>query len=173
MTSAEIINTIGIPTVLGAFLYIGTKLKTLDKLESDVENVIKPDLKDVRERFATLEGKSADLFAQHSPISLTEKGEKILSESGLKDFISSNEEVLHARCKKDRDMDTPYDIQQAAFEFLDAYEFDKSIDDQLKTYAFNQGITMDSVRRIGAIYFRDLCLAKSGHQPEDLDTSTS
>jgi hypothetical protein len=163
------INVIGIPAVLAAFIYIGTKLHTLDKLEKDVENIIKPDLKDVRERFATLEGKSQNLFVQHSPISLTKKGEKILNESGLKIYIDDDKDLLSAACSKDRKMDTPYDVQQSAFDFFDAYKFPKEQDNQFKTYAFNEGISMDAVRRIGAIYFRDLCLEANGFTREELD----
>ncbi|MGC1176960.1 MAG: hypothetical protein WA843_02720 [Candidatus Saccharimonadales bacterium] len=169
MTSPELINAVGIPSVLGAFIYIGIKLHTLEKLENDVENIIKPDLKDVRERFATLEGKAANLFVQNSPISLTNKGKNILEESGLKEYIDRDKALLHSGCGKERKMETPYDVQQSAFDFFDEHEFPNDIDNKLKTYAFNEGLSMDSVRRIGAIYFRDICLSEKGFEAADLD----
>ena len=137
-------------------------------LEETVKSIT-TDLKDVRERFATFEGKSANLFDQHSPISLTTKGNKILNESGLKKYIDSDKELLIAACGKDRKMKTPYDVQQSAFDFFDEYQFSEEIDNRLKTYAFNEGLSMDAMRRIGAIYFRDICLDKLGFKPEDLD----
>src|SRR5947208_2955871 len=107
MTSAELINAIGIPAVVASLIYIGAKLNTLDVLKKDVDENIKPDLKDVRERFATWEGKAAGFFETHSPISLTEKGRRHLEQSGLKDYIDENAEALMDACDHDNTMKTP------------------------------------------------------------------
>lgn len=131
--------------------------------------IITDDLKDVRERFSGLEGKTANLFQTKSPISLTDTGNKYLKESGFKDFIDSNNELLSAACSKDRKMKTPYDVQESVFDFFANYDFPTEILDKIKTYAFNQGINVDVMRRVGAIYFRDICLDSLGFSAEDLD----
>lgn len=169
MNGAEVVNLIGIPSILGIVLYTGRKLSALDRLEKDIEDIVKPDLKDVRERFATLEGKTANLFAQKSPISLTQKGQKILKQSGIKEYIDNNQDILLPECHNAGNMETPYDIQQSVFDMFDNYEFPQKTDNQLKSYAFDNGLSMDMIRRVGAIYFRDLCLVVRGFKASDLD----
>lgn len=142
--------------------------ETVKTINADLRT-INVDLKDVRERFATFEGKSQNLFAQHSPISLTDKGEKILRDSGLQAYIDAGKESLVSACHEDRKMTTPYDVQQSAFDFFDTHQFPETVDSQLKTYAFNEGLSMDAIRRIGAIYFRDICLPLKGFSQDDLD----
>lgn len=53
---------IGIPLIIKAFLSIGWKLKTLDNIENDMQVNIKPDLKDIRERFGIVEDRVATLL---------------------------------------------------------------------------------------------------------------
>ena len=170
MTSPELINAIGIPSMVAALIFIGAKLNTLNRVQKDIEDVIKPDLKDVRERFATLEGKAAGLFDNHSPISLTASGRKYLQESGLQAYIDTHRDELMHQCDHDKTMRTPYDVQQVAFAFFDEYIFPDDIEMKLKNYAFNHGASMDSMRRIGGIYFRDLCLQTHGFHEAELDT---
>lgn len=167
MTGAELINAIGIPAVVAALIYIGAKLNTLDALKKDVDETIKPDLQDVRERFATLEGKAAGFFDNHSPITLTESGRRHLEQSGLKSYIDEHKDELMKACDHDKTMQTPYDVQQVAFAFFDSYDFPQDVERKLKTYIYEQGASMDSLRRIGGIYFRDLCLAAHGFLNDD------
>lgn len=50
-TINAVVVTLGIPTIVGTLIFIGGKLKTLDNIEDDIRSNIRPDLKDVRERF--------------------------------------------------------------------------------------------------------------------------
>lgn len=164
-----LVVAIGLPAIVAALVIIGRKLQVLDDLHREVEHNIRPDLKDVRERFATLEGKTAGLFQAQSPINLTEAGRRYLEHSGLQTFIDENKEELMEQCEHDKTMQTPYDVQQIAFEFLDALSLPDDLEQQVKTFAFNHGVSMDSMRRIGGIYFRDICLVTHGFRSEDLD----
>ena len=172
MTALEWVNTfivaLGLPTVLGAFLYIGRKLQVLETLKKEVDDNIRPDLKDVRERLATWEGKNAGLYQAQSPISLTEQGVRYLEQSGLKAFIDEHHDALMQQVDHDRSMQSPYDVQQIAFEFFDELELPDSLEKKTKNFAFNHGISMDALRRIGGIYFRDLCLTAHNFRAEDL-----
>jgi len=171
MDILQIVNTIvvtlGLPTIIVSSIFMGKKLNALDTVESDIKEM-KPDLKDVRERVAGLEGKTAGLFRNNSPISLTKSGERFLQESGLKEFIDTNKETLLTACDYDQNMKTPYDVQQAAFDFFENFEFPDEINNQLKTYAYNQGVSMSTLRRVAAIYFRDLCLKELNLQAQDI-----
>ncbi len=58
MNLLEITNTvivvIGVPTTLAAALFVGRKLQILDLLEASINNEIKPELKDIRNRLEDL-----------------------------------------------------------------------------------------------------------------------
>lgn len=161
-------SLLGIAAVVLAVGVAWGRLNTsVNKIDSDVRE-LKSDVKDVRERFAALEGKTSGLYQAHSPISLTKDGDQTLTESGLKEYIDQNKQVLIDACDAGADMRTPYDVQEYVFDFFDSHEFPQEVEDELKTYAYNQGIKMDVLRRVGAIYLRDLALEQKGFELQDI-----
>jgi hypothetical protein len=58
----QIIVVIGIPAIIAAVIMLGRKLEVLDRLEKSLDTEIRPDLKDVRERFFVLEGRMTNMF---------------------------------------------------------------------------------------------------------------
>lgn len=133
---------------------------------------IRTSLQDIRERFARLEGSLSGTFKTQSPISLLPKGQEILDKSGLKFYIDAHSSELLAQCKSSNSMGNPYDIQEASFKFFDKLSFPSEVEEALKTIAFGYGVDITVVRRVGGIYFRDLCLKEHGFTLEDLDRST-
>jgi hypothetical protein len=109
-----------------------------------------------------------DAFDSHSPISLTDKGQKLLADSGMKKYIDNNRDVFLANCE-DKTTTNSYEIQEHIFSLFSKYTFPPEIDDMLKEYAFNQGVDMSVIRRIGAIYFRDICLKHFQKDPAEID----
>lgn len=130
---------------------------------------IRQDLKDIRERFFSLEGRMTSVFQSKSPVSLLPKGESILISSGMRAYIDSNIDHLMKKCEGNN----PYDIQEAAFGLFDNMQFPENITDQIKDIAFKEGTSVDIIRRISGIYFRDKCLERCGFKPEDLDKPRS
>lgn len=173
MSLLQIINTavvsLGLPALLGACILIGRKLQILDRLDKIVDKEIRPDLKEVREKFFALEGKLSGMTGVHSPVSLTEKGEKMLVESGLKKFIDDDFDILFGNCTSDKCVKTAYDIQIYSLNFFEKYKFSTEMENKLKESAFNSGVSMDVVRRIAGLYFRDKCLEKLKMDKKDLD----
>ena len=172
MTWLQVINAlvvaIGIPTIVKVLMDMGARLKTLDILEKDIRDTIKPDLKDVRERFFALEGKTSALFQGGSPVQLMTKGERALEESGLKKYIDDNKDFLILECDAKKET-TAYEVQEHIFKLFDKLTFSEEFDKKLKEYAFEHAITTSILRRIGAIYFRDICLEKFKMKAEDID----
>jgi hypothetical protein len=161
-------SLLGIGAVVLAVGIAWGKLNTsVSNIDSDVRE-LKTDVKDVRERFAALEGKTSGLYQAHSPISLTKSGDNTLTESGMKEYIDQNKQILIDACDAGADMRTPYDVQEYVFDFFDSHEFPQEVEDQLKTYAFNQGMNMDVLRRVGAIYLRDIALEQKGFDAKDI-----
>lgn len=134
------------------------------KLETDTE-WIKDLLKSLK---INTEGKLNNSFGEGSPIRLFPKGDLILNDSGLKKYIDENKQLLLLNCKSESAMDNQYDIQESVFNYFDKYDFG-DFEQSLKTAAFNFGVSLETVKRIGGIYFRDICLAEHGFKPEDLD----
>ena len=117
---------------------------------------------------AALRGRVDDLYAGRSPVRLLSKGAKILEESGLRRWIDENRTALLGQCRKRSAMRNPYDIQTAVFTFFDKIVFPPNLEENLKTCAFQNGIEMNNLRRIGGIYFRDLCMDNAGFELRDL-----
>ena len=101
------------------------------------------------------ENSSAKLFSTRSPISLTRTGYQILNRSGLKSYIDIHRQRLATRCQR-VSLSDPYEAQCRAFRLFADLAFEKPFERQLNEFAFANGMTNDILRRIGAIYFRDI-----------------
>ena len=154
--------------VLAVGIAWGRLNTSVGNITADVRE-LKEDVKDVRERFAGLEGKTSGLYQANSPISLTKDGDKTLQESGLKEYVDQNKQILIDACDAGADMRTPYDVQECVFEFFDSHELPQEIEDQLKNYAYSHGLKLDVLLRVGAIYLRDIALVQKGFDPKDIE----
>ena len=67
-----------------------------------------------------------------------------------------------------KNLTNQYDIQESAFECFDKLDFGE-FEPKLKETAFKYGMSIETIRRIGGIYFRDFLLSENGFTPEDLD----
>lgn len=95
------------------------------------------------------------VFDPYSPIELNQLGERWLVESGLKEYIDAHKEVLleEGAIKPDAN---PYEIQRYIFDLFDTLKLKGPTMDKLERFAFQNGATVDILRRIGAIYFRNV-----------------
>lgn len=135
-------------------------------LETSVE-WIKTAINDVRINAENNASKTPGFIA-HSPVNLTRAGEHWLEESGLKAYIDAHEERFLGACEHKKETN-PYEVQQQAFALLDQAAFESHIDDHLKKFAFQQGISMAVLRRVGGIYLRNICLERFGMKTDDID----
>ena len=150
-----------VATVIGGAWFISRKLTRVETKVDNCENQI-----------TNLTGRLDNLYASSSPITLLKKGTTILEDSGLKKYIDEKKEELLSQCKSKSNMDNQYNIQEAAFKFFDQLNFG-DFETKLKAAAFKHGVNMETIRRIGGIYFRDICLNDKGFRPEDLDKPKS
>lgn len=100
------------------------------------------------------ENQLTKFFTNKSPASLTPAGHAALKASGLKSYIDAHRNVLTAKLKKARP--DPYELQLHAFRLLAELPFEEVVARRLNTYAFANGISTDFVRRVGALYLRDI-----------------
>lgn len=120
-------------------------------------------------RLTNIEGKSSGLIISKSPVGLTENGNKVLVDSGLKEYIDNKKEELLNACSIDHKFGTAYDVQVATFSYFEKIAFDLDFENKLKNYSFENGLDIDVLRRIGGIYFRDICLNKMKMDAKDID----
>lgn len=157
MSISEIITIIAgilIPTLTGFFI-LGKKIGCVDDMKTEIKEITS-DIKKIWKSIGVIDGKTARLFETKSPIRLQERGIEILNESGLKKYIDENKSNLVGLCRNQKTKN-PYDLQIAIFDLLDDFEFPKNKDDEFKIFAYNNGISMDMLKRVGAIYLRDVC----------------
>jgi hypothetical protein len=112
----------------------------------------------LRDLTIRVENVSAKAFEIGSPISLSSTGEQLLRDSGLKSYIDHRREELTglviARAPFDH-----YTVQESAFRLFDRLSFDDLLTRQLNKFAYRNGTSTDLLRRVGAIYLRDLAVA--------------
>jgi hypothetical protein len=108
------------------------------------------------------ENGSMKLFDTASPVSLTTVGWHVLKESGLESYIDTHEERLTAHCRRDPSSDR-YEVQSSAFQIFADWKFDRPFERQLNEFAFANGMSPDLLRRVGAVYLRDLISQEINH----------
>lgn len=111
---------------------------------------------------------SAPAFGSGSPVNLKPTGEQWLNESGLKNYIDTHKKELMDICEEKRGTN-PYEVQDHIFRAFDTLPLEAVFEDKLKKFAYEKGTSMSILRRVGAIYFRNLCLQNFGMNKEDID----
>lgn len=138
----------------GRFTKIETSVGWIEKLLQGLKLGI--DNKDVR------------AFETKSPVALTDTGKELLKESGVKKYVDNSLPELFENCEIKKGTN-PYEVQQYIFDLFNAIAFPPEVDKKIKTFAYEKGIGVDIVRRVGAIYFRDICLDKFDMKVGDID----
>lgn len=121
-------------------------------------------------RLSVLEGKvesTQPLTKRKSPISLTDRGSKVLTESGGKSFIDNNYLELKEKVELSNPK-TSYDIQESSKEVVSSLKDDDRIN-TIKEYLFKEGLELDNLVEVLGIYLRDLILKEKNIDISDLD----
>jgi hypothetical protein len=103
------------------------------------------------------ENVTAKVFKKGSPVSLTATGYHVLKRSGLRSYIDTKRAKLLATLSPAKTSD-PYDIQRRSFHLLAELPFEETVGRHLDSFAFNNGISSALLRRVGAIYLRDIAV---------------
>lgn len=171
-TVAIIVSIFG--SVVGATWLLSGKISFLNGIIKGLEKR----MEDFNQRMDRFNGRLTNIessaknanapIKSQSPLSLSDVGEKYLQESGLKKYIDDNSPTLLNTCQTKKNTNA-YEVQEYIFRLFDGLEFPPEIDKKLKTYAFEAGLSMEVLRRIGAIYFRDICLQQFMMDLEEID----
>jgi hypothetical protein len=132
----------------------------LTKLETSVEWLAEA----VRELRTQFENGARKLFNPGSPIKLTRVGRRILERSGMKSYVDTHKEELLGLCKDQADS---YSFQGAAFHLFEGLRFDERDARQLRQAAHATGLSIEILRRAGAIYFCEIVDQSHGASTSD------
>jgi hypothetical protein len=151
------------------------KLNTLVReIKDTLKDEIKPDLKDVRERFFTIEEKVntlwRDKFAPaNSPRQLNSMGKNILIGSGIKEIIDEKKSQLSDLIKAKK-ITNAYDAEEAVLSIvMDLPKHCPDMVEKLKGGAFLVGADVGAVLFVGGIYLRNEIFPTLGFSLGDLD----
>ena len=115
-------------------------------------------LKDtVNELSLVSENHRTKLFRNSSPVTLTPTGYNLLRDSGLKSYIDARIQKLLSALKAPT-LSDQYDLQRRTFHLVADLPFGDVVERHLNNFAFTNGISMDLLRRVGAIYLRDIAI---------------
>ena len=106
-----------------------------------------------------VENEKFNLFRVGSPMMLTEKGDKVLEESGLKKYIDSRRSFIMDACRR-HGFYKPEEVEVFIFEFFNHVNFKEPFYSQINKYSYTSGISMHVLGRVGAIYTRSICFDK-------------
>lgn len=95
------------------------------------------------------------LFKNGSPVALTAAGYHVLQRSGLKSYVDTKRRTLLSALRAKATSD-PYELQRRSFRLLASLRFEEPVAFHLDSFAFTNGISTDLLRRLAAIYLRDV-----------------
>ena len=165
---ANVFIPLGVSVIaaIGTFLVYKSKV---DRVEKDLKEV-EIEIKGIRDKVVACETSLKErepLTRKKSPVTLTDRGNKILAESGGKKFVDDN----YAELKKnveDINPQTSYDIQEISHTIIERLKDDARING-IKDYLFKEGMQLSEIVDVLGIYLRDKILEERGIAVEDID----
>lgn len=170
-TILKIIVVIGIPTILGAFIYIGRKLQILDGIEP-IKKLLTKCCNSIIEIQTIFKQAGIDLDhklteVSTSPLKPTLYGVKLIKESGLEKILDDNKQFLMDEVKKLLTKDyTEYDVQEMSRKALLTLKSNPILN-PVKEYAFNNGMNIDTVLNTGGLWLKDDFLGQTRKSAEE------
>ncbi|PIR04778.1 MAG: hypothetical protein COV57_02605 [Candidatus Liptonbacteria bacterium CG11_big_fil_rev_8_21_14_0_20_35_14] len=132
--------------------YITSFLLRLEKRIDFLSNVL-------IETKILIENGRLKLFTTGSPLILTEKGNQVLEESGLKKYIEGRKFFVIEACKNNGAL-KPEDMEMFIFDFFNHVNFKEPFNSEIKKYSYNSVISLHLLGRVGAIYTINICFEK-------------
>ncbi len=152
-----------------ASVRIGEYKNKVDNNCTDISD-LKKEGKEVRDKVIACETSLKErepLGRRKSPVALTDRGTKVLNESGGKDFVDANFTELSSKVEA-KEPKTSYDVQEAAKQVIDEVREDDRMN-PLKEYLFKEGLEIGDLVFVLGTYLRDKILESKKWAMEDID----
>lgn len=156
---------------------VSEKIKTVDKVNDNIDSIktniceMSWNIAHMMKRMDLVETANSRFAQTHSPVRLTQKGEKLLKAT-MKSYIDASFETIIKKYKDIEKLTNPFDIEQFAKKIaLDIYaDFTTENEkDQIKKWLFLEGATLGDLNLITGIYLRDKFFGLKGIDLSKLD----
>lgn len=174
-----VIQISDIQGVIGIIVFVATAGIAWGTLKNSVKDIdtslkeMKPDLKNIRERFVVVEDRVKTLWKDevapaHSPRKLNDRGNTILSGSGIKEIVEEKKNDFLSLIKQ-KSIKNPYDAEQCILQIVNELKNDSIVVEKLKAGAFAVGADIDTILLVGGLHLRDLIFPDLGFSIEEID----
>jgi hypothetical protein len=160
---------------------LGETKELIVRTDERVQNIsrtmteeLRPDVKDMREKFSGIETKVSALWADkyapsRSPRQLNDKGNAILANSGIKEILDAKKLEL-LKLIQTKNIKNAYDAEKIILATVAEMPIHyPDIVDKLKQGAFQAGVDIGAILFVGGIYLRNVVFKELGFSLEDLD----
>lgn len=147
--------------------------KRFDKLDIAIDEIRK-DIAYLKGSLDIFKNKQTSLMESHSPISLTEEGQKVAKEMGATEMIDDNWSKISKNLVKLEGANA-YDIQTYCIETASVEPecfFDGTTIDSIKTFAYKKGMPLQLPLRLLGLMIRDRYFFEKGVPLRAVDQST-
>lgn len=150
----------------------------IKNMSETLDKSIIPDLKEIREKFCSVETKVDTLWKDKfapatSPRQLNQRGNDILSQSGIKRIMEEKKQDI-INLVKEKNPQNAFDAEAAVLAVVrELPELFPEIIETLKTGAFKVGADLDALLFVGAIHVRNEIFSDLGFSLDDLDKPKS
>lgn len=167
-TYADVFIPLAVSLVTGIATFFVLREK-VSRLEKDVKEV-RDEVKEIRDKAIACETSLKErepLKKSKSPVSLTDRGQRVLKDSTSQIFVDDNYAELKSLVEA-KGPQTAYDIQELSHNVALGLRTDARIN-PIKDYAFKEGLGLDEILDILGIYLRDKILSERGINTNDID----
>lgn len=141
------------------------------KIFEDSIDIIKNKLSDIGATVKLIYDFHLDTVKNKSPITLTEKGERIDGDVKIQQKVNDHWADIE-KLIEEKNPVNPYDIQSVSMD-ISKYIFDDIFNEneknEIKTYAFNEGINLLQITPIVGVFIRDRYLKEKNIAVEEVD----
>ena len=165
---ANVIIPLAVSLVTGVATFFVYREK-VSRLEKDVGK-LHDEVRDIRDKVIACETSLRErepLTKRKSPISLSERGRRVLEDSGGRKFVDDNLKELK-KAVEGKSPQTSYDVQEMARKVIRSMTDDTRLNG-MKEYLFKEGIDIDDLITVLSIYLRDKVLEAKNWKAEDID----
>jgi hypothetical protein len=159
----------GIVSFLVASMWLGAYKNKVDNNCEDIDE-IRDEIREIRDKVIaseTLLKEREPLTKRRSPVDLTDRGTRILRDSGGRKFVDDNYPELKQAVERHNPA-TSYDIQEWSRKVIDELKQDSRLN-PLKEYLFKEGLEISAAVEVLGIYLRNKILAEKGIKIDDID----
>lgn len=166
---------LGVSILSGAVTFYSTQQvisEKLKRLEDDMRD-LKSQGQNLRDKVIASEAilkERGPVVRSSSPVSLTERGQAILAESGGNQYLEKHLDKFVAELKK-RKPKSAYDVQEFSKEIVEGQSNTEDFI-PLKNYLFQEGIGLEDLVLVLGTELRDRALPELGFDSSDLDQET-